>query len=76
VGQVEKARSESSILFIRAALASPLAADPGAALEEVLRDCDLEGFSRDEFDKLSIAFLFLWNDTTKIHTLTPKTPDH
>ena len=67
VQHMERAGSESSISFIhgviRGALASPLAVDPGVALEEVLRDSDLEGFSQDEFDKLSIAFLFLLNDT-------------
>ena len=69
VQHMERAGSESSISFIhgviRGALASPFAVDPGVALEEVLRDSDLEGFSQDEFDKLSIAFLFLWNDTAR-----------
>ncbi len=67
--QVERAGSDSSIPFIhgviRGALASPDAMDPGAALEEVLKDADMDGFSQDEFDKLSIAFLFLWNDTAR-----------
>ena len=67
--QVEKAGSDSTIPFIhgvvRGALASPSAVDPGAALEEVLKDADMEGFPQDEFDKLSFAFLFLWNDTAR-----------
>lgn len=67
--QVEKSGSDSTIPFIhgvvRGALASPFAVDPGAALGEVLRDADMEDFSQDEFDKLSIAFLFLWNDTDR-----------
>ena len=65
--QVEKAGSDSSIPLIhgvvRGALASPSAVDPGAALEEVLKDANMEDLSQEEFDKLSIAFLFLWNDT-------------
>ena len=69
IRQVEKSGSGSTIPFIhgvvRGALASPFAVDPGAALEEVLKDADMEGFSQDEFDKLSIAFLFLWNDTAR-----------
>jgi hypothetical protein len=69
IRQVEKAGSESTIPFIhgvvRGALASPSAVDPGAALEEVLKDAHMQGFSQDEFDKLSIAFLFLWNDTAR-----------
>lgn len=67
--QVEKSGSDSTIPFIhgvvRGALANPSAVDPGAALEEVLMDADMEDFSQDEFDKLSIAFLFLWNDTAR-----------
>ncbi len=67
--QVEKSGSDSTIPFIhgvvRGALANPLAVDPGTALEEVLKDADMEDFSQDEFDKLSIAFLFLWNDTAR-----------
>lgn len=67
--QVEKAGSDSTIPFIhgvvRGALASPSAVDPGAALEEVLKDADMEGFPQDEFDKLSFAFLFLWNATAR-----------
>jgi hypothetical protein len=69
VRQVEKVGSESSIPFIhgliRGSLASPSAVDPGAVLEEVLKDADLEGFSQDEFDRLSVAFLYLWNDTAR-----------
>ncbi len=69
IRQVEKSGSGSTIPFIhgvvRGALASPSAVDPGAALEEVLKDADMEGFSQDEFDKLSIAFLFLWNETAR-----------
>ena len=69
IRQVEKSGSWSTIPFIhgvvRGALARPSAVDPGAALEEVLKDADMEGFSQDEFDKLSIAFLFLWNDTAR-----------
>jgi len=69
IRQVEKSGSESTIPFIhgvvRGALASPSAVDPGAALEEVLRDADMEDFSQEEFDKLSVAFLFLWNDTAR-----------
>ena len=67
--QVERSGSDSTIPFIhgvvRGALANPFAVDPGAALEEVLKDADMEGFSQDEFDKLSIAFLFLWNNTAR-----------
>jgi hypothetical protein len=69
VRQVEKTGSDSTVPFIhgvvRGALASPSAVDPGAALEEVLKDAELEGFSQAEFDKLSTAFLFLWNDTAR-----------
>lgn len=66
---VERSGCEHSIPFIhgvvRGALASPSAVDPGAALEEILKDADMEDFSQDEFDKLSIAFLFLFNDTAR-----------
>ena len=67
--QVEKSGCDSTIPFIhgvvRGALANPPAVDPGTALEEALKDIDMEGFSQDEFDKLSVAFLFLWNDTAR-----------
>lgn len=74
--QVENTGSESSIPFIhgvlRGALANPSAVDPGAALEEVLKDAELESLSQDGFDKLSIAFLFLYNDTAR--SLTSSRP--
>lgn len=67
--QVGRAGSESTVPFIhgvaRGALANPFAVDPGMALEEVLKDACMENFSQDEFDKLSMAFLFLWNDTAR-----------
>ena len=74
--QVEKTGSESSIPFIhgvvRGALASPSAVDPGAVLEEVLKDAEPEGLFNDNFDKLSMAFLFLYNDTAR--SLTSSRP--
>jgi hypothetical protein len=67
--QVEKSGSESTIPFIhgvvRGALANPLAVDPGAALEEVLMDAEMIDFPQEEFEKLSFAFLILWNDTAR-----------
>jgi len=67
--QVKKFGSESTIPFIhgvvRGALANPFAVDPGAALEEVFVDADMTDLSQKEFEKLSIAFLYLWNDTAR-----------
>jgi len=67
--QMEKAGSDSTITFIhgvvRGALANPSDVDAGDALEKVLGDADLEDFPQDEFDKLSIAFLLLWNDSAR-----------
>ena len=66
---VENAGSESTVPFIhgvvRGALANPFAVDPSAALEEVFMDADMEGLSQKDFEKLSLAFLFLWNDTAR-----------
>ena len=67
--QVERSGSDSSIPFIhgvvRGALANPMAIDPGAALEEVLMDAEMIDFPQEEFEKLSFAFLILWNDTAR-----------
>ena len=67
--QVERFGSESTIPFIhgvvRGALANPFAVDPGAALEEVFMDADIKGQSHRDFEKLSLAFLYLWNDTAR-----------
>jgi len=67
--KVERSGSESTIPFIhgvvRGALANPFAIDPGAALEEVFMDAEMEDLADDDFEKLSLAFLFLWNDTAK-----------
>jgi len=67
--QVEKSGSESTLPFIhgvvRGALASPMAIDPGAALEEVFMDAEMIDFPQEEFEKLSFAFLLLWNDTAR-----------
>ena len=74
--QVEKTGSESSIPFIhgvvRGALANPSTVDPGAVLEEVFKDAEPEGLFNDNFDKLSMAFLFLYNDTAR--SLTSSRP--
>jgi len=67
--QVEKSGSDSTIPFIhgvvRGALANPFAIDPGMALEEVLMDAEMIEFPQEEFEKLSFAFLILWNDTAR-----------
>jgi hypothetical protein len=67
--QVEKFGSKSTIPFIhgvvRGALANPFAVDPGSALEEVFMDTDMTDLSQNDFEKLCIAFLYLWNDTAK-----------
>jgi hypothetical protein len=67
--QVERSGSDSTIPFIhgvvRGALANPFAIDPGMALEEVLLDAEMIDFPQEEFDKLSFAFLILWNDTAR-----------
>ena len=78
IRQVERSGSDSTIPFIhgvvRGALASPSPVDPGAALEEILKDADMEDFSQDDFDKLSIAFLFLWNDSARALTASRPFP--
>jgi hypothetical protein len=68
--QVERAGSESTVPFIhgvvRGALANPFAIDPGMALEEVFMDAEMIDFPQEEFEKLSFAFLLLWNDTARV----------
>jgi hypothetical protein len=67
--KVKKSGSESTIPsihgVIRGALANPFAVDPGAALEEVFMDSDMEDLSPEDLEKLFLAFLYLWNDTAR-----------
>jgi hypothetical protein len=67
--QVERSGSESTIPFIhgvvRGALANPFAVDPGAAMGEVFVDADMQDISTDDLEKITLAFLFLWNDTAR-----------
>lgn len=67
--KVKKSGSESTIPFIhgviRGALANPFAVDPGASLEEVFMDADMEDLSPEDLEKLFLAFLYLWNDTAR-----------
>jgi len=67
--QVERSGSESTIPFIhgvvRGAHANPFAVDPGAAMGEVFVDADMQDISTDDLEKITLAFLHLWNDTAR-----------
>ena len=77
--KVKRFGSCSTIPFIhgvvRGALANPFAVDPGAALEHVFIDADMKDLSQHAFEKLSIAFLFLWNDTASSLSKMTRMPE-
>jgi hypothetical protein len=66
---VEKSGCEYSVPFIhgvvRGALANPFAVDPGAAMGEVFVNSSLDEFSPDDMEKLTLTFLYLWNNTAR-----------